>query len=202
MLARLQRAGLVRELDVERARAILGTAGARPPDSASVSALLHHHYVAGASPVDAQWRRQADGYLEVAPNASPEAVGTALAHAMPALAPVSARVSSRGLELVSAHGAIELPRFVTEGPMRFRVHPVPVEHPPQVVRAANLLLLRAGARRRFVQLGSDPRRQIFVALDVRRARLLHAGGLTTHGQLAALYEQAGWSEGPGMRDAI
>lgn len=201
VLARLQRAGLVRELDLERARGVLGTAAARPPEPASVGALLHHCYGAGVSAIDGQWRRQADRYVEVTPTATPGEVATALAHAMPALSPLVARVSSRGLELSCAHGAIEVPRFVTEGPMRFRLHPVPVEHPSQVVRAANQLLLEARASRRFVQLASDPRLQIFVALDVRRARLLHAGGLTAHGDLSGLYVQTAWSDGSGLRDA-
>lgn len=202
MLARLQRAGLVRELDLERARGMLGTAAARPPDPVSVSALLHHHYVDGPSPVDGQWRRQADRFVEVVPSASPSEVATALAHAMPVLAPLSAHVSSQGLELRGATGAIEVPRFVTEGPLRSRLSPIPVEHPSHVVRAANLLLMRARARRRFVQLPSDARRLQYVALDMRRARLLHAGGLTVQTSLPALYEVAAFSDGSGLRDAI
>lgn len=198
-LIHLQRGGLLRGLDGDGAIALLGAEGGRPPSPIALGTLLRRWYAADGDWVEALWRRQRDGYVEVFREQPPADVATSVVHAAPRLAGLRATMTPEALVVELDGDRATVSRVVRHARVQRRERRRAVGLPEHVIGAVNVLSSRRDEPRRFVQLVAERDRRAFAATSEEAARALCQLGATRHRELGAVLGSGAWDRDPAPR---
>ena len=200
-LIRLQRAGLLRRLGVAEAERLLARDAEHAPSRVALATLLRRWYGADGDWVEALWRRQRDGYVEVFRAQPPGDVATAVVHAVPALEGLRAVVTPSALVVELDDDRVTVSRVVRHARLRDREKRRALSSPEHVIHAVNVLLSRRDHAARFVEVIAERDRAAFVATSLAAARELWRVAATPAREIDAVLAAAAWDRDGAPRRA-
>lgn len=194
-IRRLQQLGFFHGLELEEAWRLYDTVGR----AAEVSEMLRLFYAADGDAVESLWRRQSDGYAEFPRAEQPQAVATALKHAMPDIGHIRLALTREALAISNDRHTVTVSQVVRHSRLKGRTHRVALKKPRHVVQAVNALLAYDDHPRRFVELASSGPIRSFVGVEAATARTLLDLKATALRDLEEIYAFARWDRAPDVR---